>query len=600
MVHYYKLRPLLTLLFLSVFVSSKAQDIEYSLSMPEPHTHYFEVEMKVSNLDKSEKLKGKKIIEFKLPVWTPGSYLIREYAKNVEGFEAFADKKLKSYKTSKNTWTVETNGKNSVSLKYRVYAFELTVRTSFLDDTHGYLNGGNVFMYVPELMNQPSSIKINPYKGWTSVSTGLEKISATEFIYSAPNYDMVVDSPIEIGTHKELSFTEMGVPHKIAMYSNTKLEYDEQTVIDAYKKVVRAATDVVGEHPCKNYTFIVHHLPNIGGGLEHLNSTTCQTSTSAYASDAAFKGFMGLIAHEYFHLWNVKRIRPIALGPFDYEKENYTNMLWVSEGITNYYEDNLLRKAGMISESEYQTQLLAGIIGIENAPGQRVQSVADASWDAWIKFYRPNENSNNSTISYYNKGGVLGNLLNMYVISETKGKKTIDDIFKVLWNEYYKKLDRGYTDEEFKKVCESVTGSNMDFFFDNYIYDTKPIDYNSFFEKFGTELVNENANTKTPYFGANLRGTMVASVTRGSGAYNGGINVNDEIVEVDGKKNVTISAYVSGKNIGDVINVTVKRSGQLFTYPITITANPSVKYVIKKKDNISKTQQMLYDKWMMN
>ncbi|HEY1057045.1 MAG TPA: peptidase M61, partial [Emticicia sp.] len=573
-------------------------NINYSLSMSEPSTHYFEVSMTLSNIQKIKELTQKEYVDFKMPVWTPGSYLVREYAKNVEGFEATAGaKKVKSDKINKNTWRVYSNGANEIKISYKVYAYELSVRTSFLDDTHGYLNGASMFMYVPQLKKSPSKVAITPYKGWNSISTGLKKVTDAENTFYAPDYDIIVDSPIEIGTHKVLNFEIQNIPHSVAMYSNGPLDYNDEKVIEAYKKVTQAASTVVGEHPCKDYTFIIHHLPGIGGGLEHLNSTTCQTSPMAYASDASFKGFMGLIAHEYFHLWNVKRIRPFALGPFDYDNENYTHMLWVAEGFTSFYQENILLRAGILTPEEYKNKVAASISGIENQPGQKVQSVAEASWDAWIKYYRPNENSQNSTISYYNKGGVIGSLINLYIIGETKGAKTLDDVLKLLWNEYYKKHGRGYKDEEFQAACEKVAGKSMDSFFKKYVWSTDAIDYDAFFNYVGVKLVKEY-DTKTPFLGATIQNNKIATLLKGASAYQGGLNVNDEILEIDGNKYPVATSYIADKQVGDVIKVKVKRFGREFTYDVKLLANPSTRVKLERVASPTPEQEELYKKWL--
>jgi predicted metalloprotease with PDZ domain len=217
-------------LFLSIlFLKAQTTNINYSLSMSQPWTHYFEVSMTLSNISRIKEIPQKEYVDFKMPVWTPGSYLVREFAKNVEGFEATAGaKKVKADKINKNTWRVYSNGANEVKISYKVYAFELSVRTSFLDDTHGYLNGASIFMYVPQLKKYPSKVGISPYKGWNSISTGMKKVTDAENTFYAPDYDIIVDSPIEIGTHKVLSFEIQNVPHSVAMYSNGPLEYNDE------------------------------------------------------------------------------------------------------------------------------------------------------------------------------------------------------------------------------------------------------------------------------------------------------------------------------------------------------------------------------------
>ncbi len=572
-------------------------NISYELSMSEPYTHYFEVKMTLSEIEKIDDLNKKDFVDFKMPVWTPGSYLIREYAKNVESVKVSDGKKdLKFDKISKNTWRVY--GKNSkIIISYKVYAFELSVRNSFLDDSHGYLNGATMFLYVPELKMSPSVLTIKPYKNWNTISTGLKRVSEKDFAFFSPDFDILVDSPIEIGTHKVLKFKALGIPHSIALYSNAPLLADEKLTVETFKKVTEAAASVVGKHPCEDYTFIIHQLPGIGGGLEHLNSTTCQTSPNAYINEGTMKNSMSLIAHEYFHLWNVKRIRPIALGPFDYENENYTHMLWVSEGITSFYEDNILLRAGVFTPDDYIKREQIAISGIENQIGNTIQPVAEASWDAWIKYYRPNENSRNSTISYYDKGGVLGALINLFILGETKGQKSLDDVFRYLWNEYYKKQKRGFKDEEFQKACELVSGKNMDSFFDKYVWKAEPIDYNEYYKYVGMTL-NKETDAYTPFLGITLNNGRISSVQRGTSAYDGGLNVNDEILEINGMKTINLSESISDKKIGDVILVKVKRFGQEFNFNLVLKSNPVIRFKLEKVQNSTPEQESLYKKWL--
>jgi predicted metalloprotease with PDZ domain len=454
-----------------------------------------------------------------------------------------------------------------------------------------------MFLYIPELKMSPSVLTIKPYKNWNAISTGLKKVSEKDFTYFSSDFDILVDSPIEIGTHKVLNFKSLGIPHAIALYSNAPLLADEKLTLETFKKVTEAAASVVGEHPCEDYTFIIHQLPNIGGGLEHLNSTTCQTTPNAYMNAGTMKNSMSLIAHEYFHLWNVKRIRPIALGPFDYENENYTHMLWVSEGITSFYEDNILLRAGVYTPDDYIKREQIAISGVENQIGNTIQPVAEASWDAWIKYYRPNENSKNSTISYYDKGGVLGALLNLYILGETKGQKSLDDVFRYLWNEYYKKQKRGFKDEEFQKACELVSGKNMNTFFDKYVWKAEPIDYNEYYKYVGMRL-NKEMDLYTPFLGITVNNGKISSIQKGTSAYDGGLNVNDEILEINGMKNTNISTAISDKKIGDIIPVKVKRFGQEFIYNLVLKPNTAIKFKLEKVQNSTPEQETLFKKWL--
>ncbi len=568
--------------------------INYTLSMSNPNTHFFEVEMVIPLISG----KFPKHVDVKMAAWTPGSYLIREYAKNVENFSAESESGfVKATKINKNTWRIPTKGTKSIKVKYLVYANELTVRTSYLDDSHGYVNGAPVFMYVPELMNEKSIVNIIPHKSFKKISTALPKIK--EGVYSCDNFDMLVDSPIEIGNHEILQFDYKGVKHTIANYSNVKLDYNETKLIADYKSIVEAAHSVVGEtHPCKEYLFIIHHLPGLGGGLEHLNSTSCQTSPDIYQNEDSYRGFMGLLAHEYFHLWNVKRIRPEALGPFDYEKENYTNMLWVSEGFTSFYQDDILRRNGMFTESQFLNSCAAKIGTIENAPGNKVQSVAESSWDAWIKFYRPNENANNSTVSYYTKGGVIANVLNLIIIDQSKGKKSLDDALNLLWKDYYLAKGRGFSDAEFREAVEKVAGISLKSFFDNQIYGTETIDYKKYYDAVGLELNFTDSDAKTPWIGISTRNGLVNKVDKNSDAYVSGIYVGDQILNINNMRFSDNSDFVNNKKIGESINIQLLRSGKVMQYDIKLIKNPSQRVSISKKAKLSKEEETKYNKFM--
>ena len=575
--------------------------VTYVISMPEPQTHYFEVDMQLKNVATATNAKKNGYVDIKMPVWTPGSYLIREYAKNVEGFTAsVAGKAVPSEKIRKNAWRVYM-GDDNLTVHYRVYANELTVRTSFIDVDHGYITPAGLFMYHDALKTIPLRVIVQPYKAWKSVTTALEPVANQNYTYEATDFDLLIDSPIEIGNQKTFNFTASNIPHTVAMFGD--VEYNEQRLAADYKRVCEAAATVVGEHPCTHYTFIVHHIPPGGGGLEHLNSTTLETTRNAYATEANYKRFLSLVAHEYFHLWNVKRIRPVALGPFDYENENYTHMLWLSEGCTSFYQEYILRRAGFHTPEAYLGIVASGINEIENQPGTRVQSAAESSWDAWIKGYRPNENSANTTISYYSKGSVLGTLLNLAILAGSNGERNMDDLLRLLYNEYYKKQKRGFTDNEFRMAAEQTAGRKLDDFFNVAVTTPDPINYNAYFEPVGLQLVNVASKTQDGFLGAattfvNGKST-ITGVRRGSAAYVDGLNVGDEIISVDkARVGDDLLRFVSGRQVGETLKVTVNRAGFLREIPVTLTQNPLASYRLEPLSNQTAAQKALYDKWL--
>jgi predicted metalloprotease with PDZ domain len=575
----------ITLLILSFFTLSfiSASEINYEVSMPEPHTHYFQVKMEISDFEKE-------YIDIKIPVWAPGSYLVREFAKSVEDLSATANnKKVQTEKVNKNTWRIHSKNAKSITVNYAVYAFEMSVRTSFLDASHGYFNGTSIFMFIEELKNNPVSLEIIPFKDWKKVSTSLTKVG--DFKYTAPNYDILVDSPVEIGNHITFDFTSAGVIHHVAMYGEGNYDIEKLKVDMA--KVTQAATDVFGENPNKEYTFIIHNLTHGSGGLEHLSSTTLQVNRWTYDEDS-YKGFLSLVAHEYFHLWNVKRIRPIELGPFDYSNENYTDLLWVMEGFTSYYDELLLYRAGIYTEDEIIGKFKGSINYVENQPGNKVQPVADASFDAWIKAYRPNENSANTTISYYSKGSIIANMLDLEIINATKGKKSLDDVMKFLYSEYYKKEQRGFTSAEIKKGIEDIAGLDLTDFFKKYVNGVETFDYPTIFgyADYKVETVLNN----TPYFGIRLSNNIIKSVTRNSSAYDGGLNVNDEIISIDGYRvNDNLIDFIENKNVGDNVTVLISRDEIIQTLEIPLKARNYTSYYLLKE---SKEMNTVCKKWL--
>ena len=570
----------------------KAEKTSYKLNFEEAQAHYVNVEMEIkSNKDE---------LIVKIPVWAPGSYLIREYAKNIEDISASSEgKNLSIKKINKNTWAISNPSKKTVTLKYKVYAFELTVRTSFIDDSHAYMNGTSIFMYVEGLQNEACDVLIKPSSNWSKISCALPSDKNNAFHLYAENYDILADSPIEIGNQKVIEFTAQGVKHSVAMVGTGN--YEEEKIKKDFTKIVDEATSVFGTHPCKNYTFIVHNVNSGGGGLEHLNSTTVQVQRFAYGNENTYQSFLGLIAHEYFHLWNVKRLRPIALGPFDYNTENYTNMLWVSEGFTAFYDNWLVRRAGFSSSDKYLDLIASEYSSITNLPGDKVQAVAEASFDAWIKYYRRNENSNNSQVSYYDKGSVLASIINIMIIEHSKGKQNLDNLMKYLYNEFYQKKNIGFTDDEFKLAAEKFTGRDLTEFYAKYVNGTEQIPYELYLKSIGLKISDLNASKNEVYFGAtgtNTNGKVIINfVAKGSPAYVSGINVNDEIIAIDNFRVDDLTKALLYKKVGDKISVLLNRDGIMKTIEVTIAKNPSVKYKIEKQADLTDAQTEMLKMW---
>ncbi len=579
---------LLSIVYYSL--NSFGTQVDYELSMENPNSHYFEVQMNVSEV------KGK-CLSIKMPVWAPGSYLIREFAKSVNLVKAKDSKgnELEVKKDNKNTWCVITNGAKNITINYEVYAFELSVRTSFLDDSHGYINGTSMFMYVDGEKDISGKLKIKPHSSFKKISTALKGKGNT---YSYTDYDELVDSPIEIGNQKEFTFTAAGVNHTIAMYGEGN--YDIERLKVDMAKVVEAETKVFNDNPNKEYLFIIHNLTVGSGGLEHKSSTTLEVERWTY-DENSYLGFISLVAHEYFHLWNVKRLRPKALGPFDYDNENYTDLLWVMEGFTSYYDELILRRAGFYSEDDYFNRLIGTINYVENQPGNKVQPVAHSSYDAWIKAYRHTENSMNIGISYYSKGQILAAMLDLHIIKTFNGEKSLDDFMQKLYTDFYKKSDVGFTEEEFQTTLESFIGEDMDWFIKNYVYDTETVDYKKFFDGIGVNIYNS-----TPGFEAflgirtrNSNGKLnITSVFKGSAAEAQGLSVNDEIIAVNGFRvdDAEFKQLTGNLKTGDAFEVLLSRDNILKTYTITMGERDTKRF--KYETNFDEKTQKLFNYWL--
>ncbi|MEK7856979.1 MAG: peptidase M61, partial [Acidobacteriota bacterium] len=390
-------------------------DIAYTVSMPKPWTHLLEVEMRLKWTS------GPQSVDLKMPVWTPGSYLVREYARHVQDFSArsAAGQPLAWRKVNKNTWTVDGKGAGEIVVSYRVYSNELTVRTNELNDEHAFWNNSALLLFPKDQLKAPSTVTVKPYGKW-KIATGLPKVAGQTNVFRAENFDVLYDSPFEVSDFNEISFNVQGKPHRIVITGEGN--YNLPQMAKDIAKIAEESYKIFGELPLDDYTFIVNLRG--GGGLEHLNSTALQWNRFGFKPQARYNSFLNLVAHEYFHLWNVKRIRPDALGPFDYENENYTKLLWVAEGLTSYYEGILLRRAGLISDKEFLDGKAAAIEQLHARPGRFETSLEEASMDAWIKYYRQDENSVNNQISYYDKGDIVSMMLDVTIRTASGGTKS--------------------------------------------------------------------------------------------------------------------------------------------------------------------------------
>ena len=566
-----------------------AQSVDYKLSMPKPQNHQFHVEMTLNDFKE-------KALDVSLPVWAPGSYLVREFSKNINLVKAFDEKgnPLEVHKKKKNTWTITKGKKSKVIVKYEVYAFELSVRTSFLDLTHGFVSGSGVFMFVEDHLNVNGILEVLPYEGFSVVSTALPS-DKNEFTYTYTHYDHLVDCPIEIGNQEVFDFEAAGVNHTVAIYGDGN--YSIPDLKRDMAKIIEEETKVFGQNPNEDYLFIIHNVVNGQGGLEHKNSTTLSVNRWTYGGPNYLK-FLNLVAHEYFHLWNVKRIRPLELGPFDYNQENYTDLLWVMEGFTSYYDELILLRAGYYTQNQMLGKIESAINYVEGSVGSRVQPLAHASFDAWVKAYRPNENSANTSMSYYSRGSVIAALLDVMIINNHRGKKCLDDFMQSLYANFHVKKNRGFTSNEFKKELESFVGRNLDDFYARYINGTEIPPYAAIFGEMGVDV--EDASSTFPDFGAALSNsggkTIIKSIRSNSAAEDAGLSVNDEIIGCNGYRvdRSDIEGVMRGLEEGEELQLVISRDDILFSVDFIMTNRFKPKFFLNKTNDKSK----LFNYWL--
>jgi predicted metalloprotease with PDZ domain len=568
-------KVVLVLLITAISMTIKA--INYSVSFPKVKSHYVTVNIKFDASDKE-------YVDFKVPVWTPGSYKVREFSN---AFENVSADNFEIRRLNKNTWRIFTNGQSQVSLSYDVYCFTVSVRQSYADEYYAFLHGVSVFGYLEGYENEQIDLTIYPNDNWGNVEVSLPMTKSSKYSFKCENYDLLADSPIALGDFDTIDYTSGGVPHRIVMIGEGN--YDLNKVMEDFKKISDTQIEMMGSHPSSQYVHFIYNVSQGGGGLEHANSQTSMMPRWNYTNANKYRSFLGLIAHEYFHLWNIKRIRPKELGPFDYDKEVYSEMLWIAEGITSYYDDITLLRMGAYSKDEYLKIITSQMGRLENSPGKTVMSLAHSSLLAWVKAYFPNEESSNKTISYYNKGMITAVLLDLEI--RRSSNRSLDDVMRKLYQDFYLEKNRGFTYDEFVNVCSAIADKDMTIFLNDIVYSLKPMNYDVF-KEFGLELVIDKSNSKIPWSGIStkIKGDriMVTNIVSNSPGVESGLSVNDEIIAVnrwrlDNKLEDRLLHY----DIGDRIKIDYSRDGRMQTTHLKFSSNPTIKYnlmVVEESD----------------
>ncbi|MBI1890144.1 MAG: M61 family metallopeptidase [Burkholderiales bacterium] len=563
---------------------SLKNSVHYRIEPRDPAAHLFEVSISVDASDACGQI-------FMLPAWIPGSYMIREFARNIVRAHAECDgKKIPLKKIDKHSWQAAPC-RGRLTLTYEVYAWDLSVRAAHLDQTHGFFNGTSVFLRAAGHENLPHVVDIRPpqsdvYRKWR-VATALPELKAKRYgfgTYIASNYDELIDHPVEMGTFAFTTFTAHGVPHDIVItgcipnLDLARLSADLKKICEAQIALFEPKTK---RAPMKRYVFMTLAVGDGYGGLEHRASTALICSRADLPvigqkeMSEGYRTYLGLCSHEYFHTWNVKRIKPAAFAPYDLQVENYTTLLWLFEGFTSYYDDLMLVRSGVIDEAAYLKLVAKTINAVLKGVGRNKQSVAESSFDAWIKYYRQDENAPNAIVSYYTKGSLVGLALDLTIRAQTKGKKSLDDVMRALWQrfgrDFYGSLEgAGVTEHDVDALFDEVTGLSLRRTLDRFVHGKDDLPLEKLLAPFGVSMPDQQRNAK-PALG--IRSTKdgndckLANVYEGGPAHRAGLSAGDVLVAIDGLRVTAnnLDTLLGRYRIGDKITIHAFRRDELFS-----------------------------------
>ena len=568
--------------------------VHYRITPANPQAHLYEVVLTIAH----PAPEGQQVA---LPAWIPGSYMIREFARNIVRIDATCrGKHVALVKTDKHTWLAAPCA-GPLTISCEIYAWDLSVRAAHLDESHGFFNGTSVFLRVAGFEDAPHDVEIVPpsgtqYGDWR-IATALPRARGTRphgfGLYRAADYDELIDHPVEFGAHTLITFRACGVPHEVVITGRhdcdtRRLTADLKKICEHQIRMFHGARAGPKQVPFDRYVFMVMAVGEGYGGLEHRASTAliCGRSDLPHAGMQGmpenYRTFLGLCSHEYFHAWNVKRIKPAAFAPYDLTTENHTRLLWMFEGFTSYYDDLVLRRAGLITETEYLGLIANTVQGVLRGAGRRKQSVAESSFDAWTKYYRQDENAPNAIVSYYTKGSLVALCLDLLLRSRTAGKRSLDDVMHLLWREYGAKFDtagRGVPEVGIREAALRVAPAlkpALRRFFDLAVDGTQELPLAALCAAAGLEL--KIAAGAKPALGARIApapdGVKLTHVLDGGGAQKAGLSAGDVVVAVDGLKAAlgTLDQVLSRKRVGALIRVHAFRRDELIERDVRLSA----------------------------
>lgn len=577
--------------------------VYYSISVVNHCSHLIDVTITITNPDVQQVVQ--------MPVWTPGSYLVREYSRHVRDLQATqAGATCSTHKIDKRSWMIETNGVAPLEVHYQVYAYELTVRTNHVDDTHAFFNPAAVCMQVADVVD-PLDVDVCVPHGWHVATQLMQRDTVVvspdydRWAFVAPDFDTLVDAPFECGTHRYYTFYVESIAHHVAIWGHGN-EHVATLLIDI-ERAVRGVMAHFATVPYQQYLFILHLADGMYGGLEHAASTVCLCDKWGFGKQRDYERILGLITHEFYHTWNVKYIRPAPLGPFDYGQENYTRQLWLVEGVTSYYDNLIMCRAGMITPQRYLELLADDIATVQRLPGRHVQSLAEASFDAWIRYYRPDENSPNVSVSYYVKGAVVVFALDMHIRQLTNGQYSFDDVMRYLETHYPWQKPGIPEGNAMQSIIATVIGGHraeIDAFFDRYIYGTVELDYASLCDTLGLYPHWHTGDDPATTLGVTVRHDgyrlVVATVSPDGPAQRVGISPFDELVALNGMRidQQRLRARLNELHAGSEVVVTYFRRDELRQATCIVVATPAQHVTLTPLVQQTDAQLLAYQRWV--
>lgn len=550
------------------------------------------------------------------PVWTPGSYMVREYTRNIEQISAAAYDGLHGRKLDdvsfcrigKNVWHVDGENAPWTAVTYRLYCREMSVRTNWVESEFGFITGAATFPYVDGFDDRCIELNLRLPETWRNIATSLCQRQTSDQIIrlSAENFDELVDSPIVLGNFPVRSFCAGGKPHYLAHVGDSSLWDLDRAVADV-EKIVSVEQKFWGEAPYEDYWFL-NLVTEAGGGLEHDNSTVLMTSRWAMRKRETYLNWLALVSHEFFHTWNVRRLRPKTLMSYDYQQEQFFPELWIAEGITSYFDDLALVWSDLCTRDEYLGRLSKNIQAVQTAPGRLVQPLDDASWDAWVKHYRPDENSHNARISYYLKGAVLAWLLDTQLLEKTGGRHGLSSVMRLLWSEH---RHTGYTLEDFERLVEQLGGSDLRLWLGDQVHRAEEFDYVPALRYLGLRFksnARKEGACERPgcdvWIGSDSTASdgrlIVRRVYRGSPSAEAGLNVDDELLALD-QVRITPESWPDRLLMytpGQKLDLLVARRGLIQSLQICLGSKPATTWQLEQDPAATLATKSQQERWL--